>query len=177
MHKGDGMGKWCATALAVSMAWMTVLAQAAGGPPFTDLDGRPSGIESFTGDGKWLVVMIWAHDCHVCNMEAESYAYFHETHADQDARVLGISMDGRAQQADIEAFIERHALPFPNLVGEPQAVMRHYMTLTGTPFLGTPTILLYDPQGTLKAAQAGAVPVEVIESFIAKNRGTASAPG
>lgn len=156
-------------ALAVVMSCTAVLAQATEDSPFRDFAGTARSIASYTGDGKWLVVMIWAHDCHVCNMEVESYAYFHETHQDGDARVLGISMDGQAQKTEAEAFIERHLLPFPNLIGEPEATMLHYMKLTGSPFRGTPTILIYNPDGKLMAAQAGAVPTEVIEEFIATN--------
>ena len=164
-------------ALAVIMGLTVPLAQAADEAVFSDFAGKARTIESYAGGGKWLVVMIWAHDCHVCNMEAEGYAHFHETHKDTDARMLGISMDGEAKKAEAEAFIERHDLPFPNLIGDPGATMRHFMQTTGTSFRGTPTILLYDPDGTLTAAQAGAVPPESIEKFIARGSGSASASG
>jgi peroxiredoxin len=156
---------------------MTLPVQAAGDSPFTDFADQPRTIESFAGDGRWLVVMIWAHDCHVCNIEAENYAHFHEAHKDKDAHMLGISMDGQAKRAEAEAFIERHDLPFPNLIGEPAATMRHYMQLTGSSFRGTPTILLYGPDGALTAAQAGAVPPESIEKFIARGAAAASTSG
>jgi len=45
----------------------------------------------------------------------------------------------------------------------------YYGMLTGASFRGTPTILIYDPDGELRAAQAGAVPVDVIEAYIAKH--------
>ena len=153
-----------------------VTAQAASAP-FTDFDGQPRTIESFAGDGKWLVVMIWAHDCHVCNMEVENYAHFHETHKDNNARILGVSMDGQAKRAEAEAFSERHDLPFPNLIGEPATMMLHFAQLTGSSFRGTPTILLFDPEGTLTAAQAGAVPPESIEKFIARQAAAPAASG
>jgi peroxiredoxin len=156
-------------ALAVLMALVSATAVAAEDSVFSDFDGTPRSIESYTGDGQWLVVMIWAHDCHVCNMEAESYAQFHETHKDGTARVLGISLDGAAAKAEISAFVEKHALPFPNLIGEPQTTMLYYQMLTGARFLGTPTILLYDPSGKLRAAEAGAIPTQIIEQYIADN--------
>jgi peroxiredoxin len=139
--------------------------------PFRDLEGNPRSISDYAGGGKWLVVKIWAHGCHVCNMEAENYAYFHEKHQDADARVLGISMDGVAELAQARAYVERHDITFPNLIGEPGAVMQHYVELTGQNFLGTPTILLYEPSGKLVAAQAGGVPTEVIERFMASHAG------
>lgn len=136
---------------------------------FSDFSGQPRTIESFAGKGKWLVVMIWASDCHVCNVEAESYAQFHLAHKDKDATLLGISIDGQEKKAEAEAFIKRHDLPFPNLIGEPQTAMLYYMMISGAQFVGTPTILLYGPDGTLLAAQGGAVPPEVIEAFMAKH--------
>ena len=131
-----------------------------------DFDGQPKSISDFAGKGKWLVVMIWASDCHICNKEAHAYVDFHFAHADDTAQVLGISADGQAKKTDALRFIERHKVNFPNLIGEPADVARHFSELTGTYFVGTPTFLIYDPEGILKAQQAGAVPTELIENFI-----------
>ena len=166
------------TALLASLiAWMALAAQAADEITLTDFDGEPRTIESYAGDGRWLVVMVWAHNCHVCNQEAEAYAQFHEAHADSDAHVIGVSLDGAANRADAEAFIARHDLPFPNLIGEPEQVMLKYLILTQSQFRGTPSILLYGPDGTLRAAQAGAVPVTSIEAYIERNSAQADAAG
>ncbi|OOZ44750.1 peroxiredoxin family protein [Solemya velum gill symbiont] len=136
---------------------------------FNDLDGNPRTVESFIEKDKWLTVMIWAHDCHVCNMEAENYAHFHEANKNKKITMLGLSIDGQANRKKALGFIGEHDLPFPNLIGEPQDVMRYYMMLTGNQFYGTPTILVYKPDGTLAAAQAGGVPPEVIEKFVNDN--------
>lgn len=130
------------------------------------IDGKPAKIEDYTGKGKWTVVMFWASDCHVCNAEAHSYVDFHLAHADDDATVLGVSLDGKAKLADAKKFIKRHNVDFPNLIGEPLDVTTKYMELTGRPWIGTPTILLYDPKGILRAQEAGAVPTELIEAFM-----------
>jgi peroxiredoxin len=167
-HTGAEMKRYFLFPLILLLSGLTFATQAAEDALFTDFAGQPRSIEDYTGQGKWLVVMIWAHDCHVCNQEAEAYAQFHEAHKDSDATVLGVSLDGAAKRAGAADFIERHALPFPNIIGEPEATMLKYMTLTRSQFRGTPTILLYDPQGVLKAAQPGAVPVESIEAYIAR---------
>jgi peroxiredoxin len=135
---------------------------------FVDFDGEPRSISDYTGDGRWLMVMIWVHDCHVCNMEVESYAQFHAERYQDDAHVLGLSIDGAANKPAALDFIDRHDVPFPSLIGEFKDVAAHFQALTGTPFRGTPSILLYDPAGDLRAAQAGAVPVSAIEAFIAQ---------
>lgn len=135
---------------------------------FKDLDGQARSIGDYTGDGRWLMVMIWAHDCHVCNMEVEGYAQFHVERYQDDAYVLGLSIDGEANKAAAIEFIERHDVPFPSLIGELRDVAAHFQALTGSPFRGTPSILLYNPEGELRAAQAGAVPVSAIEAFISQ---------
>lgn len=162
------------------LAWMlglmvaglaSAVAQAADEAVLTDFDGRPQTIQDHAGKGKWLVVQYWAHDCGICNQEAPNYARFHDEHAEHDAQVLGISIDGAGNRAEAEAYIARHELTFPNLIGEPVPVMLNFMSLTQESFRGTPTFLLYSPDGTLKAAQAGAVPVASIEAYIARNSG------
>jgi peroxiredoxin len=136
---------------------------------FQDFSGNAAQIEDYAGKGKWLLVMYWAADCHVCNVEAHSYVDFHARHHTTDASVLGISLDGQANRKAAEAFIARHEVSFPNLIGEPDLVALHYSTLVGETWFGTPTFLLYDPEGTLFAMQVGAIPVEMIEGFIARN--------
>lgn len=151
--------------LLVVLSWLP-MAQAAG---LTDLQGRARSIDDFTGNGKWTVVMIWASDCVVCNAEAYQYVDFHTFHKDKDAEVLGISMDGSAGVADAEKFIDRNSINFPNLIGEPAEVAGIYTAATGQSWRGTPTFLIYDPQGKLRAEQVGAVPAELIADFIGRN--------
>lgn len=142
---------------------------AVGETPLKDFEGEPRTIEEFTGEGKWTVVKIWASDCHVCNREAHNYVDFHFVHSDQDARMLGISIDGWAGKTDAEAFIQRHKINFPNLIGNADAVADWFVQQTGARWAGTPTFLIYGPEGELKAQQIGAVPVELIEDFISKS--------
>ena len=131
-----------------------------------DFSGKPGAIADYAGKGKWTAVIIWASDCHVCNVEAEQYIQFHEAHKDKDIQMLGVSMDGNKKLDEAKAFVKRHHVTYPNLIGEPVDVASMYERLTGASWVGTPTILVYDPQGELQAAQPGAVPVELIEEFV-----------
>jgi len=151
--------------VATILLWLLLVpvAQAEG---LQDFNGNPKAISDYSGKGKWLVVMIWASDCRVCNKEAHAYVDFHFVHADDDAQVLGISIDGQANKGEAQKFIERHKLNFPNLIGEPAAVADMFTQLTGAYFAGTPAFLFYDPKGELRAQQLGAVPTELIEDFI-----------
>jgi len=134
----------------------------------SDFNGTPKTLESLTGQGKWSVVMFWAHDCHVCNEEAHEYVNFHKRHKNVDAEVIGVSLDGKAKRKQAEKFISRHKLNFTNLIGEPNDVAGVFEDLTGVDWVGTPTFLIYNPKGELRAQQVGAVPVDLIESFMKK---------
>ena len=135
---------------------------------FEDFNGNPQVLENYIGKGKWLIVMMWASDCHICNREAHQYVDFHMIHSDNDATVLGISLDGESRKKEAEEFIKKHSVDFPNLIAEPEYVSNFYRQVTGQYFAGTPTFLIYSPDGELKAAQAGAVPTALIEDFIKK---------
>lgn len=139
-----------------------------------DMEGKPRQLENYTGKGKWLVVMIWASDCLICNKEARQYENFHQQHRNKDATLLGISVDGPANIKDAKKFVDEHKLTFPNLIGELETVGVMVQDLTGQEWVGTPTILVYDPAGKLKVADAGAVPVQLIEQFIKSNSNTNS---
>ena len=135
-----------------------------------DFSGKTKLIEDYLDHEKWLIVMFWASDCHVCNQEAQAYIGFHEKNKATRARVLGVSMDGTVKRAAAEAFIKRHQVSFPNLIGDPQAIATEYQLLSGRRWLGTPSFMIFSPDGQLRAAETGAVPVDVIERFIGQHR-------
>lgn len=132
-----------------------------------DMSGNITSFDAHKTPGEWTVVMIWASDCPICNQEADQYSQFHTAHVGKDANILGISIDGQEGKADAEEFIERNKVVFPSLIGDVEAVARWYMTETGESFRATPTFVLFDPDGKVRAAQAGAVPTDILEKFIA----------
>ena len=152
----------------ILVALMLIVGPAYGSTFMKDFDGGIHSLDEFTGQGKWAIVMIWASDCHACNQEAKEYVKFNKAHKDKDAYILGISADGREKKAEAVDFIKRHGVDFMNLIDEPEDVAILYSGLTGQPFVGTPSFLLFSPTGELRAAQVGAVPTHIIESFIAK---------
>ncbi len=139
-------------------------------PLFKNLQtGSHATLDDYRGQGRWLVVMIWASDCEVCKQEAPLYQQFHQSHANSDATVLGITLDGADRENQAKGFIAGYGLAFDNLLGEPETVSAYYQIITGSRWIGTPSFLIFDPQGELRAKQAGAVEVEIVEQFIASN--------
>lgn len=142
-----------------------------------DFQGHEQALSDRIGqDDQWRVVMIWESGCPACNHVAHRYVDFHEFNTDQRAAMLGISIDGPGRQADAEAFVARHQVPFPNLIATPREIAGLYRSLTGKPFRGTPSFLVFDPQGQLRAFQTGPVPTDMLDQFISRAEGQTAAP-
>lgn len=133
-----------------------------------DTSGKIHNVNQYIGQGKWTAVVFWAHNCHICNQEIEQMAFFHGDHADKDAIVLGISMDGFDQVEKAKGFIDRHDLNFPNLLIELSEL--EFLKFGGGRFMGTPTFYLYNPSGELLAKNIGPVSAEDLENFINSNQ-------
>lgn len=126
-------------------------------------------IDDYRQPGKWLIVMIWSHDCQICEREVGDYQRFHQRRSGDDALVLGLTLDGEERKPQALDFMQRHELEFDNLIGEPEVVAGYYQLTTGSRWAGTPSFLIFAPDGELMAKQAGAVEVEIVENFIAAN--------
>jgi len=87
--------------------------------PLQDLDGRARNVNEFIGHDKWVIVVTWSHDCHICDLEIHEMAALHAARHDNDAIVLGITLDGAEYLKEARAFVKRHKLPFVNLITEP----------------------------------------------------------
>jgi len=138
---------------------------------FAALTGNQNSVDDYTGKGKWVVLMIWASDCHICNRESQSYVEFHEKYKNDNAVVVGLSMDGKAGTSDALEFLDRNKVSFDSLIGEPEQVASFYSEKVGIPWAGTPTFMIYAPDGSLAAQQVGAVPTELLENFINSQSG------
>jgi len=129
-----------------------------------DFDGNKVSVSKYIGHGKWTLVMIWAHDCPVCNQEAQNISFFHEDHKKRDATVLGVSIDGKAGVALARGFVDRHLIDFPNLIAD--LGDDDLQAFGGGDLVGTPTFYLYSPQGELKGKSIGPISIPALEDLI-----------
>lgn len=142
-----------------------------------DMQGKPQALSRYIGQGKWTVVVLWAHNCSICNREIAEMNFFHDAHAAKNATVLGISIDGWAQRSKARGFVDTHALDFPNLIIEPEQAS--IMRLGGGRFVGTPTYYIYAPNGELVGKRIGPMSQTEVEAFIGRQksaRATTSPP-
>ncbi len=132
-----------------------------------DLHGHPRALAEFTGNGKWVVLALWATDCLVCSGEAKHLTAFHEKHKNSDAVVLGLSLDGWVNRGEVVEFLDRHGVTYPNLITDYAGGAALYSRLVDRAWLGTPAALVYAPNGELMMQQVGAVALEVVEELMA----------
>lgn len=132
--------------------------------PLPALDGTPRNVNEFIGQGKWVVVVFWAHDCSICASEIHKINAFHTAHKDKDAIVLGVTLDGAAYLPHARKFALTHQLQFTNLLTEPDAeVVKQF---GGGTFVGTPTHYFYDPVGRIVGRKIGPLSGGDIEAFM-----------
>ena len=129
-----------------------------------DFDGSTINLDDKIGQNKWTLVMFWAHDCHICKTEAPLYSAFNEKREDVD--VIGISIDGYANKKRAQTFMNKNQVTFPSYITDLTLVSSNYGILTEEAFRGTPTFLLFSPQGKLVGNNPGKLPVATLEEFI-----------
>jgi len=130
----------------------------------SDLNGKQVPVSKYIGQGKWTLVMLWAHNCPVCNREVDNISFFYDDHKKKDVNVLGVSVDGPSQLAKARAFVEDHLVDFPNLVIEP--AVQQIEKFGGGPFVGTPTFYVYSPEGKLVAKNVGPISIKALNEFL-----------
>ncbi len=153
-----------ALAQAFCVVGLTVMSSASNA--LTDINGKPTTIEAHTAKGQWSVVTIWASTCTICHQSINQIETFKKRYP--KAKVIGISTDGAQGKADAQSFIKQLGLTFPNLLGSYMEVSDYIYQHAGESLMGTPTLLLYNPQGKLIAVQPGAVTANELIGFIEK---------
>lgn len=140
----------------------------AGGVEVQTLEGRHAGLGEFLAKDKWTLVMVWTTYCGACRKQYPLISEFHSKHKDKDAAVLGVSLDGYDQGEKIKAYQTSHAQNFPSVMADSQEFIDRYQRTTGEKFTGTPTYLIYDANGSLRAFIDGLVSIADLEDYINK---------
>lgn len=134
----------------------------------SDMDGKAASFGQLAVPGKWTVVEIWASDCRACR------ASIHETidfeASNPDVAVVGLSLDGETPEGKAKAqkFIDEFALDFNNLLNNPTDVDKFLYGTHKYSFIGTPTFVVYDPEGKLHKIQAGIMRSDALQELVKK---------
>ncbi len=156
-------------ASAVTVAAGPVLSSAAfAADELKTIDGDAAGLQSSLIAGKWNLVMIWSTNCGVCRTETPRLSDLYDEEMDGDITLLGISIDGFEATDEVKQFASDYDMRFPTLLGEFITVASEYTTLSQEELRGTPTFMLFDPEGALAAVNPGPVRPEAVREFVAK---------
>lgn len=138
----------------------------------TDMQGRPLHVNDLIGKGKWTVFEVWVSTCHICQKTIHYMNDFKTRFPAAD--VYGISLDGEERKAQAQAFIQKHRLTFTNLITDGTRFDEFLYRSAGELLVGTPTLMVYNPQGKLAAVQPGVVTPQELINFIRKEESRAA---
>ncbi len=130
-------------------------------------NGSQTNLDDQMGKDKWTLVMFWAHDCGICRTEFPLISDFHDSRDDVD--VIGISIDGDGKKSLAQDFLESTKPSFPTFITSLTLASGNYNILTQEQFRGTPTFLLFSPDGELIGNNPGKLSISALEKFIASN--------
>ena len=132
-----------------------------------DFNGESVSLDDQIGNNKWTLVMFWAHHCGVCKAEFPVISELHSNRKDID--VVGISIDGEEGKPLAQAFLDDTNPSFPSYLTSLSLTAFNYQALTQEEFRGTPTFLLFTPDGELLGNNPGKLSIESLEKFIDNN--------
>lgn len=134
---------------------------------FTGLDGKTDLITNHIGKDKWTIVEVWETNCPACRKHMPEMVKFDGKL--KNARLLGVSLDSKNSMDEVEEFIAEYDIKFPTIVTNYVEMNIWMQKSIGESLMGTPTFILFDPEGKLVAAQPGIVSVASLEKFILDN--------
>lgn len=130
--------------------------------------------DSLTGKGRWTLFEIWDSSCHICRETIHEINRFQAAYP--QAQVFGISTDSKRGRQDALNFAREHQLKFPNLLSHFVEVSDYLYSRAGERLLGTPTVMLFTPEGDLLAVQPGPVTAQELINFIRKEEQQRNTP-
>lgn len=130
----------------------------------TTLDGKADKIENYLGKGKWTVVEVWESNCSACRMHMPDMVMFDGKL--ENVQLLGISLDTQNGVKKTQSFIDEYDIEFPTLVSNNVETNIWLQQTVGQGLLGTPTFVIFNPEGKRMAVQSGIVATASLERYI-----------
>ena len=143
---------------------LALLAWSGSATAVTDLQGKDIALKSLVGKGRWTIFELWSSECHMCKKSIEHTNQFHA--ANPQVKMYGIALDDPGREEAIQEFIDQHTIQYPTLVSDAVEMDTFLYKTARESFIGTPTLLVFDPKGELVAVQPGAVSPTELSNFI-----------
>ena len=130
--------------------WSSVKApQPLSEPTLVDLDGKSHTLAEWRG--KVVVLNFWATWCPPCREEMPAFAALQQELGGQGLQFVGVAID---DPAEVRAYLSRHPVNYPILVGDNSAVPAWADSL-GNELAALPFSVVLDRAGRLDYAHTG----------------------
>lgn len=114
-----------------------------------------SSIDDHIVPNKWNLLTIWALDCVACEQQKPKLSQYHSKYG--NLNIIGVSIDGKAHKRQISKRLREKPVSFDNYIVDYERFTKQYLNEFGSPFLVTPTYVLYSPQGRIEGIQQGPI--------------------
>jgi len=126
-------------------------------------EGDSEMLKSVVNDGKWSLVMLWAHDCVPCEHQKPMIERFHRRTNKRGVSVLGLSTDAKSLRSKAKETYQSTQTTFPNFFYEGNDFEQSFQKHLGQNFLGTPTYVVFSPDGQLTGVHTGTITREMLD--------------
>lgn len=130
------------------------------------LEGNATSLSNQLSKTMWTLVMVWTTYCGECAKQYDEISAFHQSNKKFRLRVLGVSLDGLTQRTKVRQYARIKNHTFPSVLAESENFSNKYKELTGAPFTGTPTYMLFDRGQSIQAYMDGPISIDALERFI-----------
>ncbi len=134
------------------------------------LEGNATSLSNQLSKTMWTLVMVWTTYCGECAKQYDKISAFHQSNKKSRLRVLGVSLDGLNQRTKVRQYALSKNHTFPSIVAESESFSNKYTELTGAPFTGTPTYMLFDRGQSIQAYMDGPISIDALERFIDQSK-------
>lgn len=130
------------------------------------LDGEQHSLKEYIGKGQWVVVNVWATACPYCRRELFDLASFHDRHSENDAMVLGLTLElATFEMPDkdyVESFASTYLIDYPLLLVSGETASK----VTGKTVHTVPMTFFYNPKGKMVYHFTGELNEAILEGVI-----------
>jgi len=114
--------------------------------------------------------MLWSVTCGICAREVPVYSDFHDAQKSRGIKILGVALDGYEQKESIKNTMRRWDMRFPTLIADLGLFGSDYQIQTGERLMGTPTFMIYTPEGRLVANNTGPMRTSALLDYITRRQ-------
>ena len=131
-----------------------------------DLSGQPANLSQMAAQQQWNIIMVWATYCPACKKDFPQLNAFIDQYRNDPVRVVGVAVDGPEKITLVARTARSYDLKFVNAVIDVNDFAGHYQFETDQFFAGTPTYMVYNPDGKLVSYGPGGMDFAALSAFM-----------